>query len=340
MGASLSTLLAGGNPLPNARVASLLLFAIAGVRAVHEAGVVHRDLKPHNIFIRKGIEQEDAVVIDFGVAKSIYSEDTGPLPALTTSGMTLGTPGYMAPEQILCARSVDFSTDQYALGVTLYQCLTGKLPFCGSSAYEVMHATVHGSAVHPCELNHSVPKELGEVALRAMQRNPCDRYPSLEVMSAALQRFATVVPAPFSSVGSRQSRVLTPADEPSDDTSRRGASPSRGALAELRRRVLVLVIAAIAGTALAAWSGSRLTSVQQVKAHAPPSGLTAVRASGANDGVEIPLPDPTPSSAAEGNPTSVSDTTTATDQRPKRLRRKVSSGYSGLRGANGAPIVE
>jgi len=128
-GSPLSAILAAHGPLPLHRVVDLLLAILSGISAVHAAGITHRDLKPHNLLIgRDASAREHPIIIDFGVAKSIFDADEPGAVGLTTSGSTLGTAGYMAPEQILSARDAGPLADQYSLAVTLYECLTGATP--------------------------------------------------------------------------------------------------------------------------------------------------------------------------------------------------------------------
>lgn len=154
-GKALSATLATGEPLGVRQAADLFLPLLAGVSAVHAAGIVHRDVKPHNIVLRRRRGAEpDPVLIDLGVAKLLDSGegDNRPALSLTSSGVPVGTAAYMAPEQILGDKSVDPAADQYALGVTLYECLTGRAPFTGDSVYELMHAALNAPLCPPGEL--------------------------------------------------------------------------------------------------------------------------------------------------------------------------------------------
>jgi len=115
-------------PLDPASVVRLLMPACRGLHAVHEMGLVHRDLKPDNIFLcqRPDGTVVDVKVLDFGISKAI---DEQVLPSITKTGSLMGTPHYMAPEQIRGLRDIDRRADVYSLGVILYQALTGALPF-------------------------------------------------------------------------------------------------------------------------------------------------------------------------------------------------------------------
>ena len=135
-GESLEALIDREVPLPLHRIADLLLPIFSAVNAAHEEGVVHRDLKPANIFLCR---QRDGSlvpkVLDFGISKlADYSDTKG----LTGTDSILGTPEYMSPEQIRGSRDVTSASDQYALGVILYECATGRLPFTNESMYELI----------------------------------------------------------------------------------------------------------------------------------------------------------------------------------------------------------
>ena len=191
-GSPLSAILAAHGPLPLHRVVDLLLAILSGISAVHAAGITHRDLKPHNLLIgRDASAREHPIIIDFGVAKSIFDADEPGAVGLTTSGSTLGTAGYMAPEQILSARDAGPLADQYSLAVTLYECLTGATPFYGASAYETMHAALNARPHAPSALRPGLPPQLDEVLLQALRRAPAERFPSVHAMGNALLPFAS-----------------------------------------------------------------------------------------------------------------------------------------------------
>lgn len=159
----------------------------AGLTHAHELGFVHRDLKPENIMISVGSDGEHrARILDFGIVKAIRSDalsahNTG---HETRAGVIMGTPAYLAPEQAY-ARDITAATDQYSLGVVLYEMLTGRLPYSRGSEFEIM--TAHCVAPFPpMPLEANVPAALEAVVERAMAKKPEDRFPSVKAMSAAL----------------------------------------------------------------------------------------------------------------------------------------------------------
>jgi serine/threonine-protein kinase len=171
-----------GRPMSEWRKAGTLQQEISVIgevaRAVHHAhehGVIHRDLKPENIMIRPN---GHAVVTDFGVAKSAMAQKQ---ISLTPVGFTVGSPGYMSPEQARGLKHVDRTTDVYSLGVMLYETLTGRRPFQGRSAMEILIRMVHDPIRRPSEimragLNPLLYQELESVCLKALAREPRHRY--------------------------------------------------------------------------------------------------------------------------------------------------------------------
>jgi serine/threonine-protein kinase len=152
-----------------------------GVSAAHDKGVVHRDLKPANIMITP---QGEPKVGDFGLVHLMGSE-TG----LTRTGATLGTPLYMAPEQISGgAALISPASDVYALGVILYEILTGRPPHIGDSVAEIYGKVVHDDPLPPRRLHAEAPRDLETVALKALERDPRRRYPDARAFADDLRR--------------------------------------------------------------------------------------------------------------------------------------------------------
>ena len=133
-----------------------------GLQYAHDAGIIHRDLKPNNVLIR---DDGRAVLADFGLARSA-NEDT----RLTSAGFALGTPGYMAPEQVL-GQDLDHRVDIYAMGVMTFEMMTGQMPFHGSNAVEIAIATVSQPIPSAAALNHGLPDELDGVLARALAKD-------------------------------------------------------------------------------------------------------------------------------------------------------------------------
>ncbi|MBL8612704.1 MAG: serine/threonine protein kinase, partial [Myxococcales bacterium] len=164
-----------------ARCAAIFEGVIAGVRAAHERGVVHRDLKPENVFLTpSGVK-----VLDFGIAKKLRrdDEDAGP-PSLTSTGTVLGTPAYMAPEQLFGERDLDARADVWALGVMLDEALTGVHPF-GREMGQVLKAITQGLRRPLGERRPDLPPALCAVVDAMVTRDTRAR-PSLEDVATVL----------------------------------------------------------------------------------------------------------------------------------------------------------
>jgi serine/threonine-protein kinase len=162
--------------------------------AAHERGIVHRDIKPENIFLTGAPAAPVAKVLDFGISK-LAGDATG----LTKTGMVMGTPAYMAPEQARGDR-VDHQADIYALGAILYRVVTGKRPFEEMDALATLTSVLTEDPPRPREIDPSVPDALEIVIQRAMAKDPADRYRTTAALEADLAAFDTGLPASGSGV--------------------------------------------------------------------------------------------------------------------------------------------
>jgi len=179
-GRSLAQLLEEG-PLGVARATRLVKQVAGAIAYVHAHGIVHRDLKPANVLVD---ESGDAVVTDFGLALELGQAD-----GLTLTGQVLGTPAYMSPEQARGdTEAIGEATDVYALGVLLYECLTGRRPFAGTSPAEQVYAVIHRDPPPPRRLERRVPEDLEVVCLQAMRKRAQDRYPTVGALLEDLER--------------------------------------------------------------------------------------------------------------------------------------------------------
>lgn len=173
-------------PMPFDEVVAIALPILAAVAAAHDEGVIHRDLKPQNIFLaqmRDGTAQPK--VLDFGISKApAYSP-------IQTSGAILGSPSYFAPEQVVDPKAISPASDQYAMGVILYECVTGRLPYEGSNLAAIFQNIVTGSYPPARAHRADLPDGLQAVITRAMSLQPADRFPDLRQMGRALLPFAT-----------------------------------------------------------------------------------------------------------------------------------------------------
>ncbi|WP_165227225.1 serine/threonine-protein kinase [Aquisphaera insulae] len=183
-GLSLQELVEQHGPLPPARVIYILSQACEALREAHLCGLIHRDIKPPNIFAAyRGARYDVAKLLDFGLVKPTKGEDS---TLLTREGMVTGSPLYMAPEQITKSRIPDARTDLYAVGAVAYFCLTGQPPFVDSDSMAVMISQVKDPVVPPSRFREGIPTDLERVVLRCLEKEPADRYQDAESLSAAL----------------------------------------------------------------------------------------------------------------------------------------------------------
>jgi serine/threonine protein kinase len=164
----------------------------AALNAAHQAGIVHRDQKPANIFLVDTGAELFVKLLDFGISKRAEAETRQDQRKLTGEFDILGTPEYMAPEQALVRTAeVDARGDQYAVAVILYEMLTGRVPFTASDVMELLQRVIRDVPVPPSELRKELPKELDEVILKALSKSPADRYPTISDFAEALEDAVT-----------------------------------------------------------------------------------------------------------------------------------------------------
>src|SRR5262249_44386980 len=168
-------------------VLSALTQIAAGLSAAHALGIIHRDLKVQNVMVLQRGDQTVFKLVDFGIAKLLAPEGE-PGPGLTSTGVVLGTPAAMAPEQIRGETS-DQRTDIYALGVLLYQLLTGQLPFRAASALEIEEMHLHAAAVRPGSIA-AVPAALDAAVMRCLEKNRENRFQSVEALVSFIRQSA------------------------------------------------------------------------------------------------------------------------------------------------------
>jgi serine/threonine-protein kinase len=179
-GESLAAVLEREGALSVARTIAIVSQVCAGVAAAHRVGIVHRDLKPDNVLLRR---DGHAVVADFGIAQALADHR-----AAEGEGQVSGTPAYMAPEQVLGSSDIDGRADVYALGATLFECLTGRLPFIGDSAVRMATARLDAPAPDPRTIVPDLPDAIAEIVLKCTAREKDDRYANLEELGAAFDR--------------------------------------------------------------------------------------------------------------------------------------------------------
>jgi beta-lactam-binding protein with PASTA domain/predicted Ser/Thr protein kinase len=225
-GPTLKEIVRDRGPLPPTLAIDLIVQVLRAARYAHKRGIVHRDLKPHNVILD---EEGRVKVTDFGIARAGASE-------MTETGAIMGTAQYLSPEQAQ-GLAVDARSDLYSIGVILYELLTGRVPFDAESAVTIALKHVSEPPVPPAELVPAVPPALDAVVLRALAKEPADRYPDADAFIAALQaaRDAPMEAAVFAPTG--------PPPEVVDAVEREGR----------RWWLWTLVALALIAAAIAAW---------------------------------------------------------------------------------------
>ena len=180
-GRSLKELIMTRGPLPIPQALAYSHEILEALRFAHRHGIIHRDIKPHNILIGERLK-----VTDFGIARAGASQ-------MTEAGSIMGTAQYLSPEQARGA-PVTASSDLYSVGIVLYEMLTGKVPFTGDSAIEIAMKHLNEAPKPPSKIRPEIPEELDQVVLRALSKNPEDRYQTAEEFSEDLHRVEAGLP--------------------------------------------------------------------------------------------------------------------------------------------------
>jgi eukaryotic-like serine/threonine-protein kinase len=224
-GPTLKEIVRERGPLPPTLAADVVVQVLRAARYAHKHGIVHRDLKPHNVILD---EEGRVKVTDFGIARAGASE-------MTETGAILGTAQYLSPEQAQ-GLGVDARSDLYSIGVILYELLTGRVPFDAESAVTIALKHVSEPPVPPAEIVPTVPRALDAVVMRALAKDPAQRYPDADAFISDLQEARD---APL------EAAVFAPA----------GPAPEVVAVEEESRRwwLWLLALVALAAIALVAW---------------------------------------------------------------------------------------
>jgi serine/threonine protein kinase len=232
-GEPLSAWLDHGVPHPE-ELLNLFIPVLRGVHAAHRIGVVHRDLKPDNIFICRGQhgESREPKVLDFGISK-IAEGSLASQRQLTREGAVFGTPHYMAPELLRNTRAADPRSDVYSLGVILYRALAGQLPYNSDMLPALVLQVVEGRALHISHLCPELDLPLCDAVMRAMAPDPNDRFVSVAELARALEPYTTMTfevtannwlspqSGEFGPRGPGSARVRTPASGPAREVTPR-----------------------------------------------------------------------------------------------------------------------
>jgi serine/threonine protein kinase len=184
-GQTLSDLLAQRGPLPSGSALAIAAQVADALSASHEHGFIHRDVKPDNVFlVARAGDPTFVKVLDFGLAKLLHADAAAPPDA--RSGVVIGTPYYMSPEQCRAGGQIDERADVYALGVVLFEMLTGKLPFGGDASNEVLLKQVSMRPPSARSIVPDLPEELDAILLRALAKAPDHRFSTMAAFREAL----------------------------------------------------------------------------------------------------------------------------------------------------------
>jgi serine/threonine-protein kinase len=240
-GADLAGVLAERGRLPVVDVVGWILQALDGIAEAHSLGIIHRDLKPANLFLAKRRDGTEIVkVLDFGISKNLAL--SGTTPALTVTSSILGSPMYMAPEQLRNAKTVDARADVWSLGVVLYELLSGRLPFRADNVAELFVAILEHTPEPMRSVRSDIPAPLEQIVMCCLAREADERFADVGDLAEALAPFG---PAGVDATVQRIRRVLQAAD---------GTPKAKARRASARRNRLRWIAAIAAAGAIAAAS--------------------------------------------------------------------------------------
>jgi serine/threonine-protein kinase len=227
-GQDLASVVQSRGSLPVPEAVDYLLQACEALAVAHGLGIVHRDLKPANLFLVESHGASSVKVLDFGISKNMgLTAASGPDAGMTQSAFLLGSPSYMSPEQMNSAKNVDGLTDIWALGVTLYELLTGEAPFQAESLPLLCMAILQQQPVPLRARAPTIPEGLERVVLRCLEKDKTRRFQSIGEFAAALEPFAP--PRSRLSIERISALAAKPPPVPSSLAAASALAPSLGA---------------------------------------------------------------------------------------------------------------
>ncbi len=314
-GESLKATIERDGAMPPPEVRRILLEAAGALSTAHEAGVVHRDIKPENIMLEG--RKRRVLLMDFGIAKAVdpaaaeHEGDLKPQPGtLTGTGMTVGTPQYMSPEQASGDFSLDHRADQYSLAVVGYQMLTGQLPFDGENTRNILYKQMVERPKPIRELAPDVPADLAQALERALMKEPKDRFATTDEFAHALSGPAAGLQTPITVTVTAQHpvRKISPRRRRSGAYLLVGSLAVLGAVALSQSGLLGGVgSAAIQDSLALARAADSIRLADSLLALGDSSGVPAVPAGGQPLAVQPPAPGAPPRTSTRPAPTSAAN---------------------------------
>ena len=283
-GESLAKRLATAGPLPIEVACELGCAILSPLDAAHRAGIVHRDLKPDNVFLVRQSRGEMVKLLDFGISRAQGLEQEF---RLTTTGLVLGTPYYMSPEQARGEHVITPSTDLYSLGVMLYEMLIGAVPISGENYNQLMYRVMSGEYVPPRQIRSEIPEALEQLIIHAMASDPTHRPRNAEEFEQSLLMFCrpTYREHQIERISAQGfAPALTPAPmTKSQSNMQYGTSPNgmvptpmQAAPQKSKKGLIVAIIAllAVGGGIAVAVVATRSPTVEPTPVTAPPVAMT------------------------------------------------------------------
>jgi serine/threonine-protein kinase len=313
-GESLRNRLLRDGELPVVDSIRILRDVASALGYAHAQGVVHRDIKPDNVLLSHGV----AVVTDFGVAKALTASADQMHSGLTSMGVTLGTPAYMAPEQCSADPGLDHRVDIYAYGITAYEMLTAQTPFHGRSPHAMLGA--HMAAL-PEPITHrrpGIPPVLAHLVMKCLEKRPADRPQSAAELISTIDMLTTPSGGtiPLKAVSGAQETVVTAARRPGGTEE---AEPARGGAGVGWRRVGIPVAALLVAAGAVMWASRSGDSKRDAEAAPSPAAVPPpVPAVAARPGAESATsPEPGDSAAPTAPATADTAASAPASRRPR-----------------------
>lgn len=320
-GEDLSDRLRRSGVLPVDEAVLYVIQACEAIAEAHANDIVHRDIKPSNVFLTQRANGTPCVkVLDFGISKRADSFQ-GQDPALTKTGAVMGSPAYMAPEQMVNSKTVDGRADIWALGAMLYELTTGRIPFQGDSMTELVARVMSEPPMPPTQLQLTIPAELNAIILRCLEKKPDSRFQSVRDLMAALHPFlgqyAPLVPVVAGGVMPARASIHSLPFAATMGATHAAWGTTNPTPPGSDKKKRVFIVAAVAASA-----ASLLVLILVIMQSGEPATTSAASAESAAVAASTPPPETsvvtnsTPSAASSANATSMASAAASADAAP------------------------